>query len=138
MITVYTDGACSGNGTDRAIGGIGVHFPNGEYSDISQKVCSPTTNNHCELLAIKVALEITKGKEKIIYSDSSYSVNSLTKWVNKWIKDGSINTRPNNKLIIEIVELMKDGKTELIHIKRSTHQGNITADFLATSGKLAQ
>lgn len=133
IMIVYTDGACSGNGTDNQIGGIGIHFPGKEFTDVSEKVIGQS-NNYCELLAIKVALEMTNGQASIIYTDSLYAVNSLTKWMSKWKVDGTMSTRPNSELLLTIESLL--GSTKLVHIKRSTHEGNTIADRLAVAAKL--
>jgi ribonuclease HI/DNA polymerase-3 subunit epsilon len=137
VLVIYTDGACSGNGTKNSRGGIGVHYPNGEYKDIS--ICCPkeyvATNNNCELLAIIYALKSDDFSEKIIFSDSRYCVETLNSWLKKWKKDGTLNERPNIELFLEAEKLMERCKTELIYIRRSSHRGNCEADRLAGEGK---
>src|SRR5580692_3792647 len=91
-IIVYTDGSCSGNGNDDAIGGIGIHFPNGELGDISKIFRNGNcTNQRTELYAILMAIRYIKkyfnlDKYKIcIKTDSQYSIDCVTKWVYGWI-----------------------------------------------------
>lgn len=150
-IIVFTDGACSGNGKKTAKGGIGIHFPNGEFTDISQKFTeSPVTNQRAELYAIQLALEtIIKGatfNEITIYSDSRYSIKSLTEWIKNWEKNNWKNAagKPvmNQDLIKPINRILKNikGKVIFTHVKAHTggssfeSVGNDKADKLATAG----
>lgn len=110
-ILVYTDGSCVNNGKKNAVGGIGIYFPNKELTDISRiydiGVC---TNHKAELYAILITLKYIKkniglSKYKIlIKTDSEYSINCLTKWINGWINKGwkTVNgTRVVNRELIE-------------------------------------
>ena len=84
-VTLYTDGACSGNpgpggwGAILMYGGHELELSGGEES---------TTNNRMELLAVIRALQ--KLKEPCIvelYSDSKYVIDSLEKgWAWGWKK----------------------------------------------------
>ncbi|KAJ3009913.1 UNVERIFIED_CONTAM: Ribonuclease H1, partial [Siphonaria sp. JEL0065] len=50
-LTIYTDGACGGNGKRNARGGIGVFFGEGDTRNISEPLPGPVqTNNRAELL----------------------------------------------------------------------------------------
>jgi len=151
-IIVFTDGACSGNGKASAKGGVGIHFPNKECNDISQKFAeSPITNQRAELYAIQLALETIIIKERIydnimIYSDSLYSIKSLTEWIKNWEKNNwkNANGKPvkNLDLIRPIYRTIKNikGKVTFTHVKAHTGGssfeaiGNDKADKLATSG----
>jgi len=88
MITVYTDGAASGN---PGPGGYGVVLMAGShYKELSQGY-RLTTNNRMELLAVVVALEALKkeGSQVTIFSDSKYVVDAVEKaWVFGWEKKG--------------------------------------------------
>lgn len=112
-IIVYTDGSCSGNGKKNAIGGIGIHFPNGELKDVSKifdkEYC---TNQKTELFAILTAIRYIKQnldlkKYKIcIKTDSQYSIDCVTKWVYGWIKNGwktKTGTAVANQEYIELI-----------------------------------
>ncbi len=86
-VTVYTDGACSGN---PGPGGYGVVMLSGDKRrELSQGYRS-TTNNRMELLSVIVALESLNRPCRVrIYSDSQYVVNAVTKgWVYSWQKKG--------------------------------------------------
>lgn len=88
MITIYTDGSALGN---PGPGGYGIVLMAGQhFKEVSQGY-RHTTNNRMELLAVIVALEMLKkpNSDVIIYSDSKYVVDSITKgWVFGWQKKG--------------------------------------------------
>ena len=82
-VTIYTDGACSGN---PGAGGWGAILQyNGHEKEISggDKL---TTNNKMELLAVISALELLKEPCEVdLYSDSKYVIDSITKgWAMGW------------------------------------------------------
>jgi len=86
-VTVYTDGACSGN---PGRGGYGCVLLYGEHRKELAGGFQLTTNNRMEILACIVALEALKYEcEVTIYSDSKYVVNSIDKgWALKWKANG--------------------------------------------------
>lgn len=87
-VTIYTDGAASGN---PGPGGFGILLKSGDhYKEISQGY-RLTTNNRMELLAVIVALEALKIENSTveIYTDSRYVCDSVEKgWVFEWEKKG--------------------------------------------------
>ena len=84
MITIYTDGACSGN---PGIGGWGaVIIKEKKITHLSGGL-DETTNNQMELTAAIKALEYFKEPEKIaIHTDSKYVMNGIESWINNWKK----------------------------------------------------
>lgn len=145
-IIVYTDGACSNNGCENAICGIGVYFSKRNilnYNNISQILdIKKPTNNIAELVAILEALKTIKetyNNEKIIlYSDSHYCIKILESWYLKWINEGTIDKRQN----VDIIKNLYDNyytkmNVELKHVKshsksKDEHSiGNSEADKLA-------
>ena len=90
-VTIYTDGACSGNpgpGGWAAIlmaGGAKKELSGGEKD---------TTNNRMELMAVIEGLNALKRPCKVdIYSDSAYVVNAFEQnWIDKWIRNGWKNS----------------------------------------------
>ncbi len=90
-VTIYTDGACSGNpgpGGWAAIlmaGGAKKEMSGGERD---------TTNNRMELMAVIEGLKALKRPCKVdIYSDSAYVVNAFEQnWIGKWVKNGWKNS----------------------------------------------
>lgn len=158
MIVIYTDGSAKGNGKANAKGGFGIVVcqawgDEGEenYTPINfyQEEEDGTTNNRMEMKAILWALENygkpPEGKESqwtslmpIVYSDSSYAVNSFTVWIKGWKNNGW--KRAHNKPV-ENLDLVKKwdelvGKGYAIDLRHCAgHSGNKwneLADALAT------
>ncbi len=86
-VTVYTDGACSGNPGPGGWGAVLVY--NGKEKELSGGERS-TTNNRMELMAAISALEALKEPCRVeLYSDSKYLVDAIEKkWLDNWIKRG--------------------------------------------------
>ena len=85
-ITIYTDGASSGN---PGPGGYGVVLMSGSHRKELSEGFKRTTNNRMELLAVIVALEALKADNCIvtIYTDSKYVADAVSKgWVFSWEK----------------------------------------------------
>lgn len=84
-VTIYTDGACSGN---PGPGGWGAILMIGENRKEISGGSENTTNNIMELTAVIEALKLLKRPCKVnIYSDSAYVVNAfLQKWIYGWMK----------------------------------------------------
>ncbi len=84
-VTVYTDGACSGNPGPGGFGAILVY--NGIEKEISGGE-RETTNNRMELTAVVTALEALKEKCEVeIVSDSKYVVDAINQgWLLSWQK----------------------------------------------------
>lgn len=86
-VTIYTDGACSGN---PGPGGWGAILMYGRHKKELSGGENPTTNNRMELSAVIAALEQLKEPCQVeLYSDSTYVVNALEKgWAASWQKNG--------------------------------------------------
>ena len=90
-VTLYTDGACSGNpgpggwGAILAYGGVRKELSGGEKS---------TTNNRMELTAVIKGLEALKEPCVVeLYSDSRYVIDALEKgWAWGWKKRGWVKS----------------------------------------------
>lgn len=112
-LVVYTDGSCIDNGRKTAVGGIGIHFPNKELKDVSKVYrLGCCTNQKAELYAILTALRYIKHNlglseyRIIIKTDSQYSIDCVTKWINGWKKNGwkTKTQKPvQNKEFIELI-----------------------------------
>jgi len=86
MITIYTDGASSGN---PGPGGYGVVMLSGAHRKELSQGFRKTTNNRMELLAVIAGLEAlkNKGEDVMVISDSKYVVDAVEKrWVFGWEK----------------------------------------------------
>ena len=82
-VTIYTDGACSGN---PGAGGYGVVLMYGAAKKELSEGYEKTTNNRMELLAVIRGLEALKESCRVnLYSDSKYVVDAIEKgWAVKW------------------------------------------------------
>ena len=89
---VFTDGACSNNGRPGAKAGYAVWFP--ENTALSESARVPDahaqTNQRAELTAIHRGIVILDEKgyhdaDVVVYTDSEYSINCLTKWITGWV-----------------------------------------------------
>ena len=82
-LEIWTDGACLGN---PGPGGYGIIFKRNGETKARSGGFRLTTNNRMEIMAAIAALEELKKKTKVvIYSDSQYLVNAITKgWAKKW------------------------------------------------------
>jgi ribonuclease HI len=147
-IDIFTDGSLIRK-KGKIYCGYGIYFPNCENNNISEKFDKGLiTNNRAELYAIykslKICKKILKEKEieKInIYSDSEYSVKTLTIWYKNWIKNGK--DYKNKDIIDKIIKLInKLNNVNFIHIKAHTGENdyyslsNNQADELAKGGAL--
>ena len=86
-VTLYTDGACSGNPGLGGFAGILIYGDvKREYSGAEEE----TTNNRMEVKAIIEGLKRLKYPCKVeIYSDSAYTVNAFNEgWIYAWKKNG--------------------------------------------------
>ncbi len=85
-VTIYTDGACSGN---PGVGGwAAVLIYNGREKEISG-YDKNTTNNRMELFAVIQGIAQLKESCRItVYSDSAYTVDAFNKnWIGAWQKN---------------------------------------------------
>ena len=129
MIEIYTDGACSQNGT-WAGGWASVMVIDGEQVAIFGGGEKNTTNNRMEMMAFLCAVEGTKHRSKdeyVIHTDSAYIVNAFKQgWIDSWIKNGWKNAKKqpvaNQDLWQQILEIRP--KEELNINKVKGHAGN--------------
>lgn len=86
-VTLYTDGACSGN---PGPGGWGAILKYGAHEKELSGGAAETTNNRMELTAVIEGLSILKESCEVeLYSDSKYVIDALSKgWVYSWQKNG--------------------------------------------------
>ena len=103
-VTIYTDGACSGNPGKGGWGAILIYAKEKKYMSGSKQL---TTNNQMELTATIEALKaILKPSNIALYTDSQYVKNGITSWIFNWKKNGwkTANKKPvaNKDLWIEL------------------------------------
>ena len=95
MISVYTDGACSGN---PGIGGWGVVIlKKDEEAIFLNGGENNTTNNRMELIAAINSITYFKDRQKLeLYTDSKYIKDGIEKWIHNWKLNGwkTANKKP--------------------------------------------
>lgn len=86
-VTIYTDGACSGNPGPGGWGAILSY--NGREKELSGGEAE-TTNNRMELTGVISALQVLKEPCIVeLYSDSKYVMDAISKgWVYGWQRNG--------------------------------------------------
>jgi len=144
---VYTDGACTANGSETAQAGIGVYFGSNDLRNVSRPLLTkgPHTNQRAELEAIQEALAITKDDESVdIRTDSQYSISCFQDWLPAWERNGWRNKKNkpvmNQDLIRPILAMIRARKARKLGFRftkvkgHSGIFGNDEADRLATSG----
>ena len=140
-VTIYTDGACSGNPGPGGWGAILM------YKDIKKEISGGkknTTNNVMELTAVIEALKLLKFPCKVsVYSDSAYVVNAfLQHWVTSWQKNNwktaDKKDVKNKELWQELIALTNTHKVTFFKVKgHSDNEYNNRCDELAREAILA-
>ena len=137
-VTIYTDGACRGNGQETSIGAFGiVLIYNNKRKEVKQAF-SNTTNNIMELSAVIQALSMLKEPCNVkVHSDSAYVINAINqKWITNWVRNGwkTANKEPvkNKELWEELLKLVDFHKIDFIKVKgHSDNELNNRCDELA-------
>ena len=166
---VYTDGSCLKNKRVKDIskqpkGGIGVFWGNENPFNISESfILYPVTNIRTELYACIKACEIfyqnfietetltIYDDYLIIYTDSKFTINAMTKWVEGWKKNNWKKTNGNPVKNIDLISRLDElinrypNKIRFQHIRAHQKEpkdlfsdtykhwyGNMMADKLAT------
>lgn len=137
QITIYTDGACSGN---PGPGGWGVILLyGGNRKELSGGEAS-TTNNRMELLAAIEALNALKRPCNVdLFTDSVYVRDGITKWIHGWLRNGwkTAAKKPvkNAELWQALQEARKRHEINWHWVKgHAGHPENERADELAREG----
>ena len=135
-VTIYTDGACSGNPGPGGWGAILM------YEDVKKEISgakNDTTNNIMEITAVLEALKLLKVECEVkVYSDSAYVVNAFNQgWIANWIKNNWRNASKdpvkNKELWQELIALTEKHKVTFIKVKgHSDNEFNNRCDELAT------
>jgi ribonuclease HI len=138
-ITIFTDGAASGN---PGPGGYGVVLISGKHRLEKSEGFRLTTNNRMELMAVIAGLEALKipGSKVVIYTDSKYVADSVEKgWVLQW-ESKTFKKKKNADLWIRFLKIYRKHNVRFVWIKgHSNNIENEICDRLAVdaySGKL--
>ena len=132
QLVIYTDGSARGN---PGPGGYGIVMQWGTTIKEFSQGFRKTTNNRMELMAVVVALQkLTRDDvDVVIYSDSSYVVNSVEKgWVFGWVKTG-FKGKKNADLWKQYLVEHKKHKIKFVWVKgHADNVYNNRCDVLAT------
>ncbi len=161
-VQVFTDGSYSSQRPDGC--GLGVHFPNGDFKDISEAFTDRPTNQRAELMAIMRAIQQVRGTTTVpkqgkslpktdtgvkieIYTDSKYAIGALTIWIHNWRKNGwkTAKCKQNdweqkdvlNRDIIEPLSQMLQG-VMFHHVQAHTNQTDDVSQSNAMADQLAK
>jgi len=126
-ITIYTDGACSGNPGPGGWAAVLL------FQDKKKEIRGgepETTNQRMELKAVIEALRALKVKDwdVTVYSDSAYVVNAFQqKWLDKWQRNGWRNSKKepvaNQDLWQELLHLTSFNRVKIVKVKG--HDGEL-------------
>jgi ribonuclease HI len=119
-VTIYTDGACSGN---PGPGGWGAILMSGARTRELSGYAPSTTNNRMEILAAIEAIRALKSPCEVkLYSDSAYLVNAFRQnWLGNWQRNGWVNSRKdpveNQDLWRELLAVVRGHRVEWNKVK---------------------
>jgi len=130
-ITIYTDGASSGN---PGPGGYGVVLISGRHRLEKSEGFRLTTNNRMELMAVITGLEALKiaGSKVVIYTDSKYVADAVEKgWVFQW-ESKAFKKKKNPDLWMRFLKIYREHKVRFVWIKgHANNPENERCDRLA-------
>ncbi|MEH2070434.1 MAG: ribonuclease HI [Nostoc sp.] len=126
--SIYTDGACTGNPGPGGWGVV-VYFSDGSIHEMGD--ASPhTTNNKMEMQAAIAALEFLQTSQQpqpiVLYTDSEYLINCVTKWVKGWKNKGwkkSDGKPVQNQDLLETLDELNSEQVKWQYVRG--HSGNI-------------
>ncbi|MDX2290103.1 MAG: ribonuclease HI [Hyphomicrobiaceae bacterium] len=136
-VTIFTDGACSGN---PGPGGWGAILIAGAHRKEIFGGEAATTNNRMELRAAIEALAALKRKSRVdLWSDSNYMRDGITKWIHGWKRNGwkTADKKPvkNAELWQALDEMRRKHDVTWHWVKgHAGHPENERADALAREG----
>jgi ribonuclease HI len=130
-ITIYTDGASSGN---PGPGGYGIVLISGKHRLEKSAGFRLTTNNRMELMAVIAGLEALKrpGSRVAVYTDSKYVADSVEKgWVFQW-ESKAFKKKKNPDLWIRFLKIYRKHTVRFVWIKgHANNTENEICDRLA-------
>jgi ribonuclease HI len=139
MITVYTDGSALHNGTANVRAGSGIFYDEGDARNTVLRVPDELgpSNQVGEVIAVKDAAEKNPKDVPIkILSDSKYTIDGLTKNLQRWEDEGFFNV-VNGAIIKATVARFRARKAPTVFQWVKGHSrvaGNEGADKLAGEG----
>lgn len=119
-VTIYTDGACSGN---PGVGGYGAIVScKGTERIVRGRCKETTTNNRMELTAVIEAIKVLRKPCNIqLFTDSKYIID-CSGHDKAWL---SAENRPNRDLWLELISVGLKGQHHIKFVKVAGHSGLI-------------
>ncbi len=111
---IFSDGSSLGNPGRGGFGAVVIHSKK-HVTEIGGSEKN-TTNNRMEITALLEGLKVTKLEKGTILccTDSQYVINSVTKWIHGWKKNGWMTSSKtpviNKDLLEQIDEIISDHK----------------------------
>lgn len=140
-VSIYTDGACSGN---PGPGGWGAVVEYGEATSELSGSEPQTTNNRMEMMGAIAALKALPGFCSVeLYTDSMYLRDGVNLWMPKWKVNGwkTADKKPvkNQDLWLELDAMLVKHKITWHWVKgHAGHPQNEMADGLARNAIIRQ
>ncbi|NRA44905.1 MAG: ribonuclease HI [Oligoflexales bacterium] len=136
-VLIYGDGASKGNPGPAGFGFM-VVFPSGLVNEGGGGVAK-ATNNQMELMAVIEGLKLVRKESPqsiVVLTDSSYTINGVSSWVDKWIKNSWMTSTgkavANRDLWEQLRSLNKELKPKYQHVKgHAGIPGNERVDSIA-------
>ncbi|KAI0455566.1 ribonuclease H-like domain-containing protein [Xylaria acuta] len=131
VMEFYVDGGCRRNGYSEAMGAAAcclMQRGHGSYFHKSVHLPQdPTpTNQRAEITAIILALRWALEKyEELhsnpsldvrIYSDSRYAIGCMNTWIDKWVRNGWVNSSGNEVANRDLIEQASDLEEEVMEL----------------------
>ena len=136
-VTIYSDGACSGNPGPGGYGTVLVY--NGIEKELSEGFDN-TTNNRMELLGCIKGLECLKEPCEVnVVSDSKYLCDAINQgWLSKWVTNNwrKADKKPvlNVDLWEQLLPLLNKHNVKFVWVKgHNDHPQNERCDKLAVA-----
>lgn len=138
-LVVFTDGSALGNGKKGAKAGYAAVWPNHPHLTFAKPLEGDTkTNNRAEFMACIDALEAANREDPTmseivhVYTDSELLINTVTKWMRGWKRNGwkksSGDPIMNADLVKRLDELVGGRKVMWTHV--DAHTGG--TDWMST------
>lgn len=137
MNVIYTDGSAL-----RSEGVAGIAFlliGDSTNHEIFSLAFHETSSARAELLAAIMAISVCDCKRITLYSDSSYVVQGINRWLSNWVKRGY--RRSNNKIVANsdlwrnIYGLLITKNVSAIKVR--AHQGNPFNEIVDSAARSA-
>ena len=144
VLNLWTDGSSKDNGKPHCTAGWSMVTRLGGLDVVRYgNLPAPSSNNRGEMSGVLYALKILNNLNRPIhiFSDSEYTVKTLTDWKGKRLKPGGMSGLKNADLIIPMYELWgtRAAPTQISWVRgHNGDPGNELADVWCSKGRLGE